>query len=184
MDADAKTVAPDWLLSRDGKRFGPMTSGQLRKLCKEGKIRPADLICRVGGDRWIPAGGVQGLFPSSAPMPAEPQQPTIRPVEEATAASSSDADAYWKTVGTVFCMANLAACGAFGLVKSPPAAVQTMQSLNATMKQVHSDIGRLGEAVRDSADTVNKKYGTIISDPSKGLEGFMKKGKSDSREKP
>ena len=191
MDTEAKTPAPEWLLSRDGKRFGPMTSGQLRSLCKAGKIQPADLICRAGADRWTPAGEVQGLFPASPQMLAEPQQPPIRPVEEATATSSSDADSYWKSVGAVFCIANLAACGAFGLVKSPPVAVQTMQSIDSTMKKVNADIDRLGEAVsrsaqsvHDSVDRVNKDLGTSYGDPSKALGGVMKKGKTESLKKP
>ena len=54
MDAEAKTRTPEWLLSRDGKRFGPMNSVQLRKLCSDGKIQPADLISQAGVDRWIP----------------------------------------------------------------------------------------------------------------------------------
>ena len=69
--------------------------------------------------------------------------------------------------------------------------MQTMQSIDSTMKKVNADIDRLGEAVsrsaqsvHDSVDRVNKDLGTSYGDPSKALGGVMKKGKTESLKKP
>ena len=129
MNETPETTSPQWLLSRDGKKYGPMTPGQLTQLCQTGKISPADLICRAGSDRWTPAGEVRGLFPPTTQASEVVTDAPIRPVEEATTSVSNAADAYWKSVGSFVCIANLAACGVFGLVKSPPAIVQDMDNM-------------------------------------------------------
>jgi hypothetical protein len=148
MDEPPKTQASQWLLSRDGKKYGPMTSGQLKQLCKTGKISPADLICRAGSDRWTPAGEVPGLFVQLAQAPEAATEAPVRPIEEATGSVSNSADAYWKTLGSFFCIANLAACGVFGLIKSPPEAVRGAEHMQKTMKQVQSELNRLNEDLR------------------------------------
>lgn len=169
MDETPKTTAPQWLLSRDGKRYGPMASGQLKHLCQTGKIGPADLICRAGSDRWTPAGQVRGLFPPNAPTPEVAVDTLIRPVEEATAASGTNADSYWKTIGSVFCIVNLLACGGYGLVKPPPAIVQSMESLKESTRRI-----------REEVESVTKGLGATFVDPTKSPEELMK----DSRRRP
>lgn len=132
-------AAPQWLLSRDGKNYGPMTSGQLKQLCQAGKIRPVDLICRAGSDRWTLAGEVRGLFPPVR-LPETMETAPVRPVEEASDVASSNADAYWKTLGSFFCLANLVACGAYALVKTPPYAVQAMASVHESTERTRAAI--------------------------------------------
>lgn len=149
MDEIPKPTAPQWLLSRDGKKYGPMSSGQLKQLCQTGRISPADLICRAGSDRWSPARDVRGLFPQTAPVADAPAEALIRPVEEATASVSQSADAYWKNVGSFFCIANLAACGVFGLVKSPPDAVRVMESVRESTKRVHGELKKIDAELRN-----------------------------------
>lgn len=149
MNETSKPTAPQWLLSRDGKKYGPMTSGQLKQLCRAGKIVPADLICRAGSDRWIPAGEVRGLFPAASPTPELTEQAPIHPVEEATASASKNADAYWRTVGSLFCIANLAACGVVGLVKSPPATVQAMESVMESTRRVRTEFQRINKELNE-----------------------------------
>jgi len=163
MDETPKTTASQWLLSRDGKRYGPMTSAQLKHLCQTGKIGRADLICRTGSDRWTPAEQVRGLFPSNAPPPEVALEAPIRPVEEATAQSGTNADSYWKTIGGVFCIVNLLACGGYGLVKPPPALVQSMESLKASTRRI-----------RDEVESVTKGLGATFVDPTKLPDELMK----------
>jgi len=165
MDETPKTQVPQWLLSRDGKKYGPMTSGQLKQLCKTGKIGPADLICRAGSDRWTPAGEVQGLFVQVPQTPEVAAEAPVRPIEEATASASNSADSYWKTVGSFFCLANLAACGAFGLIKSPPAMVQAMDSVRDSTRRVQGELKNLNEELRKTENEIQertKKHGINI----------------------
>lgn len=170
-DEAPKPPAPQWLLSRDGKTYGPMTSGQLKQLCHTGKIRPVDLICRAGSDQWTPAGQIRGLFqPAPAtPVPEAVEITPVRPVEEATDAASSNADSYWKTLGSFFCLANLMACGAYGLVKSPPAIVQTMIELGESTRRM-----------RDEVENVTTGLGATYVDPTTSPDEHMKQ----SRRKP
>ena len=149
MNETPETTSPQWLLSRDGKKFGPMTSGKLSQLCQTGKISPADLICRAGSDRWTPAGEVRGLFPPTTQAPEVVADAPIRPVEEATTSVSNAADAYWKTVGSFFCIANLAACGVFGLVKSPPVMVQLMDSMRDSIDSMRDSLKGVGEGLQN-----------------------------------
>jgi len=135
-----QATAQQWLLSRDGKNYGPMSSGQLRKLCQTGKINPADLICRVGADRWMPAAELRGLFPEATETTETVPEVTVLPVEEVSVSLSHAADARWKTFGSLFCIANLAVFGAWGLVKPPPDIVQTMASLKQETKRINDEL--------------------------------------------
>lgn len=156
-DESPKPPVPQWLLSRDGRTYGPMTSGKLKQLCQTGKIHSVDLICRAGSDQWTPAGQVRGLFSTTpaTPAPEVVETAPVRPVEEATDAASSKADSYWKTLGSFFCLANLVACGAYGLVKSPPAIVQTMVDLKESTQRM-----------KDEVENVTKGLGATYVDPT------------------
>lgn len=171
MENASKPPVQPWLLSRDGKTYGPMSSSQLKQLCESGKIRPADLICRVGSERWTPAGEVRGLFPQASSSANDVQEAPVRPVEEASGPSSRGADAYWKTVGSVFCLANLVACGGYGLVKSPPGLVQTMEDVKATTRKMKADL-----------EGVTKGLGATFVDPTKTMDELKKEvGKASNR---
>lgn len=156
MDNGAKPAPAQWMLSRDGKTYGPMSPGQLKKLCETGKIHPDDLICRAGAEKWIAAGEVRGLFPAPPQPPAASGPVEVRPVEEATTAASQNADAYWKTVGSLFCFANLAVCAVVGLVKSPPGIVEAMQQLKQTTDEMTRDLGNLNATVVDPTKTARE----------------------------
>jgi hypothetical protein len=140
VDKKQPTTAQQWLLSRDGKNYGPMASGQLKQYCQTGKIKPTDLICRVGSDRWMPAAELRGLFPEEAKASEPAAETTVRPVEEVSVSLSHAADARWKTFGSLFCIANLVVCGAWGLVKPPPDIVQTMASLKQETKRINDEL--------------------------------------------
>jgi len=65
--------------SENGKVQGPFSSGQLKKLVGQGKLRPEHLVSANGGASWQPATGVVGLkFPlpasSSQTPPPSPQE--------------------------------------------------------------------------------------------------------------
>ena len=161
MDKKQPTTGQQWLLSRDGKNYGPMASGQLRKLCQTGKISPADLICQVGADRWMPASELRGLFPEATGTTETVPEVTVRPVEEASVSLSRAADARWKTFGSLFCIANLAVCGAWGLVKPPPDIVQTMASL----KKINQDVQQETKRVMDDLKITRPSMPSIPTIP-------------------
>jgi hypothetical protein len=100
---------------------------------------------------------VRGLFPEPPQPPTAPEQVEVRPVEEATTAASQNADAYWKTVGSLFCFANLAACAVVGLVKSPPGIVQTMQQVEQVTAEAMDQLKQTTEKVKRDVHSVRAK---------------------------
>ena len=165
MDRKEQTTT-QWLLSRDGKNYGPMASGQLRKLCQTGKINPADLICRVGSDRWMPASELRGLFPEATETTEKVPEATVRPVEEVSVSLSNAADARWKTFGSLFCIANLAVCGAWGLVKPPPDIVQTMASLKTSVQEVKKSVQEVQQDTKRVIDDLKIRRPNIPNIPN------------------
>jgi hypothetical protein len=63
-------MAHEWYVLHQGKAWGPLTSGQLKKLAAEGKVSPTTNVRSGAEGRWVPASRVQGLF--AAPSGAAP----------------------------------------------------------------------------------------------------------------
>lgn len=166
MDKKQPTTGQQWLLSRDGKNYGPMTSGQLKQYCQTGKIKPTDLICRAGSDRWMPASELRGLFPEVAEATEPVAEVTLRPVEEVSVSLSNAADARWKTYGSLFCIANLAVCGMWGLLKPPPDIVQTMASLKKSVQEVKKSVQEVQQDTKRVIDDLKIRRPNMPSIPT------------------
>lgn len=71
-------MASEWFYSVNGTRHGPVSSTELAKLAKSGKLKPTDLIWKEGMAEWQPAGRIRGLFPSAAtPLAGPPSVATV-----------------------------------------------------------------------------------------------------------
>src|SRR2546423_8719828 len=55
-----------WFWQRNGKKVGPLSTGQLRQLAAKGQLQPEDMIQQEGSRQVIPASSVNGLFKPSA----------------------------------------------------------------------------------------------------------------------
>jgi len=67
--------AGQWFVRvKDGQR-GPFSAAQIRSFAAAGKITPATPLRRGDRSNWIPAGGIQGLFPPDLAAPDEAKQP-------------------------------------------------------------------------------------------------------------
>ena len=69
----APTTAP-WHFTRDGKRYGPYTTAQLKQFAGSGRLLPTDLVWKEGVEGGKPASAVKGLFPAKQP-PSQPDCP-------------------------------------------------------------------------------------------------------------
>ncbi len=58
-----------WYYAHAGKRFGPITTEQLRDLALIWQISRDDLVWRRGMSEWRHAGEVDGLLPASLDEP-------------------------------------------------------------------------------------------------------------------
>lgn len=56
-------MADQWFVGQEGKRFGPFTAEQLRKLASSGQIQTTDQVWKEGMAKWVAASKVKGLFP-------------------------------------------------------------------------------------------------------------------------
>ena len=67
---------PAWHISREGKRYGPLSEKEVRLLIESGKLKPDDLVWRPGFEGWIPA--KFALRQSSPPPISLKQEPRRR----------------------------------------------------------------------------------------------------------
>jgi hypothetical protein len=63
-------MVPEWYYAEDGQQRGPVTFDIIQALAISGKLRPNDLVWKVGMPQWVPANTQAGLF---AAMPAPRQ---------------------------------------------------------------------------------------------------------------
>jgi len=55
-------MAQQWLYSRAGTQYGPVTAAELRQLATSGLLSPIDLVWKEGLSKWVSAVKVKGLF--------------------------------------------------------------------------------------------------------------------------
>jgi len=143
----------EWLYSRNGKTFGPLTAGQLRKLVVDQRLGPRDLVCRDGTDRWVAAGSLKGLFPSEA-VPAETvEQVVVQPSETDLPAESNREDSQWRVFGGRFLILNLIACGVVGLIKPPPYHITLV---NEALSGVRESTTRIRESIERTKSRIQE----------------------------
>ena len=72
-------MADQWYVGKGGKKHGPFTNEQLKKLAASGKIDHADLLWKEGMEKWVPCSSAMGLFATAAaaPRPAPPPPPPV-----------------------------------------------------------------------------------------------------------
>jgi hypothetical protein len=66
-------MANMWFVQRGDKKTGPVDSAELKQLASTGRLLPTDLVQREGGQDWVPAARIKGLF--AAPTGKPPQLP-------------------------------------------------------------------------------------------------------------
>jgi len=54
-------MANKFVLKRDEIIVGTYDSSEIKNMARAGKLKPDDLICKVGTDKWVPAGKVKSL---------------------------------------------------------------------------------------------------------------------------
>jgi hypothetical protein len=123
-------MASAWFYARNGNRFGPLTSQQIRELACTGKISPEDLLWKEGMREWQKAGDARGLFPlecspsESIALPPHTQRalpaatdtaPEARPPAitsfSRSAAQKMPSRWNWKVIGAIGVMSLVIAVG-------------------------------------------------------------------------
>ena len=69
-------MADQWYYTRQGQRFGPLSTEQMRQMALAGQLQQTDLIWTEGMTEWTPAGRVPQLFTAA---PAAGQAPLSSP---------------------------------------------------------------------------------------------------------
>ncbi len=64
LPAPAAPADAPWYYARDGRKCGPFSPAELRRLVSEGWVGPGDMVLPPGSGRWAPAGLVPGLCPA------------------------------------------------------------------------------------------------------------------------
>jgi GYF domain 2 len=77
------TVNADWFYSAGETRQGPVTELELRRLARDGKLKPSDLVWKDGMPDWVEARTVDSLFPRRAEAEPDPdERPSRRRYED------------------------------------------------------------------------------------------------------
>lgn len=156
--AEAKA---EWLYSRNGKTFGPLSAQQLRQLVVEKRIGPKDLVCRNGTDQWVAAGSLKGLFPAASVPPETVEAVVVRPTEADRPTDADREDSRWRLFGARFIVINLAACAIAGLIKPPPPHVaaynQAMDGLRQLNKDLDESLGRTKKQLQEDVERYKKE---------------------------
>ncbi|HSP45744.1 MAG TPA: DUF4339 domain-containing protein [Chthoniobacterales bacterium] len=66
-------MADQWMVRVGGHEYGPVDEDDLREWKAEGRLIPQNEVCRVGDDRWFPAGQLAEIFGDE--KPAQPFEP-------------------------------------------------------------------------------------------------------------
>lgn len=72
-----------WYVNRNGQRFGPLDSKELKAAADTRRLLPTDWVWKEGMPEWVPAGNLRGLFSPQAAT-ALPRRPVTAPVSGAT----------------------------------------------------------------------------------------------------
>lgn len=81
-------MASEWFYQADGQHFGPIMSGELRRLAATGIVTPDTLVRKETDGRWVCAEKVQGLFErSGSPPPTAVRHFEDKPTNRAAASS-------------------------------------------------------------------------------------------------
>lgn len=71
-------MSTSFFVRRKGIEDGPFTAHDLRSFVRDGSLCPEDRIRKADSTKWVEASRVQGLWPSSSPLPATtPSAPEI-----------------------------------------------------------------------------------------------------------
>jgi hypothetical protein len=64
-----QAVAADsqWFYAQHKRKHGPVSWGQLRQLAGTGRVQPGDMILQAGGNKWLAASAIAGLFSGTEP---------------------------------------------------------------------------------------------------------------------
>ena len=65
-------MAAVWFCEISGKRFGPLSSKQLRAMVAKGRLTPEHLLRQGTEGAWVPASRVKGLFRNDGAPVARP----------------------------------------------------------------------------------------------------------------
>jgi hypothetical protein len=71
-------MADQWYYTRQGQRFGPLSTEQMHQMALAGQLQQSDLVWTEGMAEWTAAGRVPHLFaaaPAGGPVPGGPAAP-------------------------------------------------------------------------------------------------------------
>jgi hypothetical protein len=72
-------MAEQWMVRVEGKEYGPVDEDDLREWKAEGRLIRQNEVCRVGDDRWFPAGELPEIFGDDQPAQvSEPPDLIVR----------------------------------------------------------------------------------------------------------
>lgn len=82
-------MSNEWYYAKAGKKEGPVSIDDLKRLVQQSQLQPTDHVWKQGMAAWVPASTVEGLF-GAEPPPLPPPVPTLTPLRQQPAAFSKE----------------------------------------------------------------------------------------------
>jgi hypothetical protein len=73
-------MASNWYYMKNGAKYGPLSSSELKQLARDGLLAKTDTLWKEGLKEWQPASKVKGLFDSPVPDASVPPPPPKPPI--------------------------------------------------------------------------------------------------------
>ena len=90
-------MASNWYYSKNGQKFGPISSTQLKSLAISGEIQSEDLVWKDGMEKWVKADRVKSLFATGENISSSSKTSTV----EVSDTTDNNQDEYYENLGLV-----------------------------------------------------------------------------------
>jgi hypothetical protein len=88
-------MASNWYYSKNGQKFGPVSSTQLKSLAISGEIQSEDLVWKDGMEKWVKADRVKSLFATGDNLSSSSKTSTV----EVSGTTDNNQDEYYENLG-------------------------------------------------------------------------------------
>ncbi len=146
-----------WLYSRDGTDHGPVSSGELLELARNGKLLRTDLLWKEGMVEWKYAGEFANLFPQEADkeLPAVIVTATKKAKKQVSAGKSKTAQALARRATSTL-QAHAQAAGRLGKIVAEKTRITTV-----SLPLAYAELGKHRYATRENEKEFEAIFGEL-----------------------